>query len=267
MELISGVSVVNSTPVLYIKQLNAVVFADSHLGFEEEMAKHGLNLPRYQLRKLLNILNQVFNVIKPKRIIIAGDVKHCFNELSRQERIELRELFTYLTSLTSEIIIVKGNHDSYLPLITRRYGIEIIKDYLLENGYLITHGHKEVDVNNIDFKVMIMGHEHPSISLRDELGYTVKFSCYLVAPLIQDPSRKVIVLPASGIYQSGTNVTLDRLSYLSPITKGHVDLENSKPFIVDEDLGVIELPELKVIHEVTLKYMHQQLSFNSLEQA
>jgi len=266
MELAENVVIAGSTPVIYIKSINAIVFADSHLGFEEEMARHGLYLPNYQLKKLLEVLNRVFREVKPKRIIIAGDVKHCFSSLSRQERYELSELFNYLTSITSEVIVVRGNHDNYLPLIARKYNVEIIRDYIVEKGILITHGHKDMDLDNTDFRVLIMGHEHPSISLRDELGCTVKFSCYLVAPMI-DSDRKVIVLPASGVYQSGTSITLDKSNYLSPIIKRYVDLENAKPYIIDEDLGVIELPELKAIQDLIQQYVVQPFLPTPLGQA
>jgi len=266
MELVENVVIAGSTPVIYVKSINAIVFADSHLGFEEEMARHGLYLPNYQLKKLLEVLNRVFREVKPKRIVIAGDVKHCFSSLSKQERYELSELFNYLASITSEVIVVRGNHDNYLPLIARKYNVEIIRDYIVEKGILITHGHKDMDLDNTDFRVLIMGHEHPSISLRDELGCTVKFSCYLVAPVI-DSDRKVIVLPASGVYQSGTSITLDKSNYLSPIIKRYVDLENAKPYIIDEDLGVIELPELKAIQDLIQQYVVQPFLPTPLGQA
>jgi len=82
-----------------------------------------------------------------------------------------------------------------------------------------------------------------------------------------DSDRKVIVLPASGVYQSGTSITLDKSNYLSPIIKRYVDLENAKPYIIDEDLGVIELPELKAIQDLIQQYVVQPFLPTPLGQA
>ena len=56
--------------------------------------------------------------------------------------------------------------------------------------------------------------------------------------------RKIVTLPAVGIYQTGSKVTLSRDTYLSPILKDDVVIEDLRPIIVDEEVGVFELPPL-----------------------
>jgi hypothetical protein len=45
-------------------------------------------------------------------------------------------------------------------------------------------------------------------------------------------------------------VTLSRDTYLSPILKNLALLEGLKPVIVDEDIGILELPTLKDLYDL-----------------
>ncbi|MEM1748046.1 MAG: metallophosphoesterase, partial [Sulfolobales archaeon] len=120
-ELVSGVDVVNELPVIYLRKYRMVLLADTHIGFEEEMAEKGVYIPRFQKKKLMNILEEVFNSVDVKVLTIVGDFKHKFNELGRIERIELNEVIKYVLSRVEEFIVVRGNHDNYLSVLTRRY--------------------------------------------------------------------------------------------------------------------------------------------------
>ncbi len=237
-------------PLLYIEHKRILVFADAHLGFEEEMAKHGLFLPRVQKKNLIKTLSNALTELKVSEIVVAGDIKHQFGQLGRIEARELRELFDFLKDKIDRLVIVRGNHDNFLPLVTKKYDyIHLVEDYYLIEDILVVHGHKKLSLpENKDIRLIVMGHEHPSLGLRDKLGYLIKYPCFLRAPL-RYQSIEVIVLPAIGVYQTGTTITLDESSYLSPIIREEVVLEEAKPIVFDEELGVLEFPELKVLFE------------------
>lgn len=250
-EIVDGVYIVGSTPVLFFKDAGLVVFADTHLGFEEEMARQGVFIPRAQLRRIISTLDRLFSILssmKVKTVLIDGDVKHSFDKLTRQERYEVKALLNYLFDRVDEVILVRGNHDNYLPIIAKDYGIELIPYHEITyrgKKIVFTHGHVVVDV---EADLLVIGHEHPSIALVDSLGLVTKAPCFL--KMMMDNGSELIVLPPMGAYQSGTRVSLNRSSYLSPYIREHGLLEEARPYVIAQDYGVMELPELKLLVEI-----------------
>ncbi len=245
MELVEGIEVVGSLPMLYVRSVKTLIFADSHLGFEEEMSEKGIYIPRVQLSRLLKMLEEALSLVSPNTVVIAGDVKHIFGKLGRVERQELTSLFEFLRKNSLEVILVRGNHDNFVKPIARKYNIEVVDYYNLTPDIAIVHGHKVFD--ELQSKILIMGHEHPSISLRDLLGVRVKVPCFLVT---SRGNQRLIVIPASGVYQSGTSVSLDPNSYLSPYLRDINVLKIMKPYALVEGEGVVELPQLQDLVEL-----------------
>ena len=95
----------------------------------------------------------------------------------------------------------------------------------------------------------MMGHEHPSIKLRDKLGFYVKMQSFIVAPM-KNANTYVIVLPALGQYQTGSSITLNPNSYLSPILKEDVILEEIEPYVIVENLGVLSFPKIGLLSDL-----------------
>lgn len=232
--------IVLGTPILYSRSHNMIIFSDVHLGFEESVARGldyssrrastsyiGMFIPKIQLRNTLKTLSFVFKYLKPKRVLINGDLKHAFDRLLRQEREEIRELFSYLLSNgIEEIIVVRGNHDNFLPIILKDYGIELMREYeLYFNNYktLFIHGHLEKDISKYD--LVVIGHEHPS--LRCFNAY--KFPAFLIVPTTV--GNKIIVLPAMSAYHPGTSISLDHNNYLSPLIKKYGILNKARVIV------------------------------------
>ena len=251
LEVVPGVLIPGPFPVVYIRNSKTLVFADAHLGFEEEMASHGLFLPRIQKKKLLEILEKVFSIVDIEQIVIAGDLKHQFGQLGRIERRELFDVLDFLSQRVSRVTIVRGNHDNYLPLVLRRYSnVNLIEDYVVVEDILILHGHRDVlPEDTSSYKLIIMGHEHPSLGLRDKLGYLIKYPCFLHTRL-KDTNTSLLILPAIGAYQTGTSISLEPSAYLSPIMRNKVVLGESKPIVYDSELGLLEFPKLETLFEV-----------------
>ncbi|KSW12658.1 phosphoesterase [Pyrodictium occultum] len=245
-----GIETVGDLPAVYVRRLNALVLADTHLGFEEEAAKQGLYVPRIQLLRTLEVLREGLDSTGADWVIFAGDVKHSFSRLLRSEREELSRVFQYLTRERGvRVTIVRGNHDNYLPLVARDYGVELVQE-LYERGILVIHGHRKPQGGYPGpVEAVIMGHEHPSLRLRDKLGYVAKLPAFLVAPY--PPLRaRLVVLPAVGQYQTGTTVSLSPDTYLSPILREEVPLGEVKPYVLAEELGVLEFPELALLEDL-----------------
>lgn len=249
-ELYPGILAVSDMPLLYIEEFRALVAADIHLGFEEYMAEKGVYLPRVQLKKVLEYMERSLGLVRADTLIIVGDVKHLFDRLGRRESKDLSEFFTYTSNRFSRILLVKGNHDTFVHSISKKYSVEVY-DQLRMGNILFIHGHRD-DLDNVErgnVELIIMAHEHPSISLKDPVtGYSSKFPCFLAAPLRE--GWKVLVLPAAGLYQSGTPVTTSPEGYLSPILRNRALLADAKPYAIVEKDGVFELPRLADIEDL-----------------
>jgi len=238
--IVEGVYIVSWLPALYLSDARALVVADIHLGFEEEMAQRGVFLPRAQLKRALEVIDRCVSVVGAERLVIAGDLKHLFSKLGRRERRDVVDFLEYSRKRFKEIFLVRGNHDTFVYVKLRDYGVELV-DKLWLRDILVVHGHRELDDRDTP-RILIMGHEHPSIALRDPLGPITKVPCFLITPLKR--GCLAIVMPALGMYQSGTSVTTVRSSYLSPILRKEADLENAYPIAIIEGEGVFELPRL-----------------------
>ena len=149
----------------YLRDLNAVVISDLHLGFEEEMNLHGLFLPKLQRSHVEGLLDRILERYDPETVFINGDFKH---EFSRNLPQEWDDILHFIDRYREKVKLhfIRGNHDNYLLTILARSGIELHDKYEDER-YLIYHGDRDLGIS----KITILGHEHPSISLRDDVGY------------------------------------------------------------------------------------------------
>ncbi len=253
--LMDELFIVPGTPLLYIKNEDMIIFSDVHLGFEEAIARGldytvrgrssgyaGMFIPRIQLKKTLGILEKVIRILRPRKVLINGDLKHAFDRLLRQERNEVKKLLDYLLEKNiKEILIIRGNHDNYLPIVLKDYGLELhrILELTIKNyRVLFLHGH--FDYNIQEYDIIIIGHEHPSLRCFE----IYRFPAFLKIPSIY--SNYLVVLPAVSPYHPGTQISLLKDNYLSPLIKNYGVLKEAKPiiWISYSSSGNIEIPGL-----------------------
>ncbi len=183
-------------PMKALKVGRTLVIADLHLGYEIAMAREGFYLPRV-FHEVVGNLKSLLEEERPRRLVINGDLKHSFVPEWRERR-ELKTFFDEVSPLVSEIVLVRGNHDVGTFWL-RELGIEVV-DELEINGWKIVHGHKLVEGNRF-----IIGHEHPAIRLRDEVGAIVKIPVFLLGD-------ELIVLPAFSPWAYGNDVLREIVS-------------------------------------------------------
>ena len=175
-----------------------LIVADLHLGYEIAMAREGFYLPRV-FHEVVGTLKHLLNREEPKRLIINGDLKHSFIPEWR-ERAELKAFFEEVSPLVDEIVLVRGNHDVG-TLWLKELGVEVVDELKLGKWKLV-HGHKVVEGERF-----IIGHEHPAIRLRDEVGAVVKVPAFLIG-------ERLIVLPAFSPWAYGNDVLRETVSPL-----------------------------------------------------
>ncbi|ASA77113.1 metallophosphoesterase [Thermococcus sp. 5-4] len=200
-----------------LKLGRALIIADLHLGYEVSMAREGFYLPRV-FNEVVGRLRSLLERERPKILVVDGDLKHSFVPEWR-EREELRAFVEEVGPLVDELILVKGNHDVG-TLWLRELGVEIVDEFELA-GWKLVHGHKLVDGERF-----IIGHEHPSIRLRDEVGALVKVPVFLMG-------EKLIVLPAFSPWAYGNDVLRE---IVSPFLRAY-DVSSARVLVpLDEEL-------------------------------
>jgi uncharacterized protein len=160
-----------------------LVLGDLHIGYEEYVYGESLFI-RTQLKEILEKLAGMFELldnrkIKIKKIVLLGDLKHEFGEISDSEWRDTLQFLDYLDEKMSgegKIILVKGNHDNIAGPIVRKRNVKIVDFYKYKDVCFI-HGNKMFKRCE-NSKTLIMGHLHPSISLRDKYKKE-KYKCFL----------------------------------------------------------------------------------------
>ncbi|HLI46236.1 MAG TPA: metallophosphoesterase [Geobacterales bacterium] len=228
-------------PALLVPSLSATVISDLHLGYEEELYKEGILLSKTQVEDLQKKLEEMHRLVSTKRLIINGDIRHGFGKITRSQRKELERFFLHASGYYEEILVIRGNHDNYLKSVLNDLKIQLL-DQLYENEILIMHGHKEHAEFVKKSKIIIIGHEHPALILRDEHGQQSKFLAFLYLPTIL--KNILILIPPFSKFAGGNVITNDKRTLLSIVSRKYAILEEGIPFVIYEGLGTVELPRM-----------------------
>jgi|Deesub1362A_J573_1020465.scaffolds.fasta_scaffold00016_138 hypothetical protein len=235
---LGSIEVIEPYPAIYIKELEAIVICDLHLGYEGIMAEQGIFMPKVQFEREMEILSKIVDYKSASNFIIVGDVKHEFSETTYHEFREVKDLFEYLKNNFERIVLVKGNHDNYIIYTTRRYGVELYDEFLFKD-FLFLHGDKPL--KETKGRYIIMGHEHPAIALYDEIGAKEKLKCFLYGEV---EARKFLVMPAFSYLALGSEVnTIPREELLSPILK-ELEIDDFRVIAISEEAGIMDFGRL-----------------------
>jgi putative SbcD/Mre11-related phosphoesterase len=213
---------------LYLEEPRAAVVSDLHLGYEGALHDQGISIPRRQKKVMVERLDSLLLELEPKILVVAGDFKHEFSRPLREEWNEVLDVLDFLKGRT-EVLMVRGNHDNFLRNILNRKGMDLHRQVTL-GGVKIVHGHEEVPIEG----PTIIGHEHPSLKLKDEIGASVSLPCFLAL-------RQLVVLPAFSPLAYGTDIF--QRPYLSPILN-KLKMGSARVIGVDDKLGLLDFGQM-----------------------
>lgn len=214
MEIYPGMDIIGTA--LWLNKEKILILNDLHLGYEEALLRKGIFVPKFQMEEVLCQLRKIFQKIHPTRIVINGDVKHEFGSILKQEWHDVLHFLDILSKECSEVIIIQGNHDPIIKPLAARKKIVVAKEYRV-GDVIIVHGDALVKT---DARVIIIGHEHPAITLRDHGKYE-KYKCFLKGKWKR---KELVVVPSFNPLLEGTDILKEKL--LSPF------LENIQQFEV-----------------------------------
>ena len=255
IELLGGL------PALYLRDERALCIADLHLGYEEALAESsGIALPSRQLKDVEHALEAAVARCSsyPSTLIINGDLKHVFSESSMQEWSEVPMFIQFALELVEAIILVRGNHDTFLGPLKRVGSAITMMNTLRKGDVLFMHGHTKEYARILreegkETKTLVIAHEHPFLVLGDRVGARVRLPYFLKGRL-KFSDVTVIVMPAFSPLAGGTPVNVaSREDFLSPLLKSpEVEVDEMAVYAVDEEIGILEFPALKKWKAVSL---------------
>ena len=228
---------------LFFEKEKILIIADTHIGYEEALNRQGVLIPRTTFKEMYKRINTLLESLDPlSKIIINGDIKHEFGDISEQEWRDTLKLLDLLSRFSEEIILIRGNHDKILGPIADKRNIKI-KDHVMINKTLFIHGHKipkELTATKKSgistFDTIVIGHEHPAVSLGEKKE---KFKCFLKGKCRiknkdnkhQQKEYQLIVMPSYFLVRAGTDVRNENL--LSPFLAAGV--KDFEVFIIESE--------------------------------
>lgn len=240
MQLTDDVEIVEFEPALYVKSLDAIVVADIHLGLEWELEEKGVHIPFPTYTPIIKSLRNMFGYRSARRLIILGDIKNEFGDINPEEWTQVQDFVNDVRSLGAEPMLVRGNHDNFVRIVLRRLNVEF-QDLPLSLGkYFLIHGDKEHGLPEAG-SIMLMGHEHPVVSIRNSIGVKHRFKCFLYG---RHGGVRIIVLPSMNPLTMGMAVNeMGVSSLLSPILR-KVDVMSFTPILLAQGEGLKAFPKL-----------------------
>jgi metallophosphoesterase superfamily enzyme len=251
-------------PALVIENtMRVLVIADLHIGIESDLDVHGVHIPSQGQGRLGRVIACIEEG-KPDLVLLLGDVKHSVPLTTRQEYRELPVLLGEIRS-RAPLRVVPGNHDGGIERFLRDGELLPMRGALVDGvGYL--HGHTYPDPSLLGH-LLVIGHHHPMVALRDEVGCALRDRAYLLTPVDEEclgiagnrkgeveaeagrnergmgdtggkraggekaPPTRVLVMPAFNEL-TGYDLTKMRESTLGPLSRC-MDFVNAEVFLTD----------------------------------
>jgi metallophosphoesterase superfamily enzyme len=167
-------------PALVVEAgLRMLVVADLHFGIEADLAAHGLHF-KSRSEQRLERLHRVIDRTKPEALVLLGDIKHSIPSLTWQEHYELPKILESLRTRLP-LHVFPGNHDIGIERFLHAGEVRP-KDGAVIDGVGYQHGHM-IPSPALAGHVVVIGHHHPLLSLRDEVGCALQSPAYLRADI------------------------------------------------------------------------------------
>ncbi len=256
MEISPGIEMVETS--LWLKKEKVLIINDLHLGYEEALHRKGILVPRFQLQEILDSLERIMGKIlgksQPesiktlvtntspktppiKTLVINGDLKHEFGTILQAEWREVLQFLDFCLNKCGEVIIIRGNHDPSLKFIAEKMNVQVRAEFQTGDT-LIVHGDELVNIRRKGIMRVIIGHEHPAITLRRG-SKREKYKCFLKGKWRQDGRtlnrRKLQQLQRGGKGGRGQPKELIAVPSFNPLLEGSDVLKEQllSPFLSD----------------------------------
>ncbi|MFC1487532.1 metallophosphoesterase [Thermoproteota archaeon] len=159
----------------------ALVVSDIHIGWERLLSQKGVHIPSQTL-KIKNMLLRLIKETKPNQLIVLGDIKDAIISTSMEERKDISEFFEKIQEKVTDIQVVLGNHDGNLkPILPKSINI-VSPTGIIFGDVGLFHGHAWPTPELLECKSLVTGHIHPTVAIRDPMGFRMTKQVFIKAP-------------------------------------------------------------------------------------
>jgi len=235
---------------------SVLIFSDVHLGFERVYRRKGFRVPS-RVERYLERLEELEREVDFTRVVIAGDLKHTIPMVAPQEEREIPLFLEACSKLHGgvDVQLIPGNHDAaieeYIPddvELCSADGLVLEGDDSEGPGRVgICHGHSWPSRDTLDCDILLMGHNHPHVRFRDEVGGRETRPCWVRIPVDEDrysdkglpTPGELILLPPFSLYGQGVIMNDPEARWLGPLMDNAViDPTTTRVHLLDgTDMG------------------------------
>ena len=192
-----GGIVLDARRAVWLETEQVLAVSDLHLGYVWAQRHRGALLPVSSPDDTIERLAELCGQVRPARLVLLGDIVHRALPLRDIEML-LEQLMSAIRPYASEWIL--GNHDRNLEKLLQKLSLARPLHRELRIGrYRFTHGDLPEQLCPAEGDVLVLGHEHPSITIGDGVASHAKCPCFLSA-------ENALMLPAFSRWASGTNI-------------------------------------------------------------
>jgi putative SbcD/Mre11-related phosphoesterase len=215
-----------------------VCVGDLHVGLESEMRAKGVHVPSrtgFMERELVALSDG------RDRLVLLGDVKNKVPGSTQQEYAELPGFFRSLKRHYARVDVVRGNHDTNIEEFLPE-GIEVHPSTGFRVGEVgFAHGHTWPSPEVMAARILVVGHNHPTVALEDSLGNISKEPCWVRVPVeagsikrYMELPEEIIMVPAFNRSLGGSPVNLARGRLLGPLfSESGLDVREGRVYLTD----------------------------------
>jgi len=197
---------------LWIPEARLLAIADLHLGYAWAHRHAGQLMPITARDTTADRLCALVDDYKPERVVLLGDIVHRAVSVKPVKEA----LLAVLDSLPPQVIVtaIAGNHDRDIEHLLHADSRFVPVTHFSTSGCVFVHGDAasaaaaEADIKATKAKRgwVVIGHEHPSVTLGDGVATWEKYPCFLVCD-------GLVVLPAFSQWAGGNS----RDEFMSPL--------------------------------------------------
>ncbi|MFD0977072.1 ligase-associated DNA damage response endonuclease PdeM [Salinimicrobium gaetbulicola] len=184
--------ILHASGALFWEEEDMLLISDVHLGKVSHFRKFGSAVPQNALLGNYQKLDEAVDFFKPQKLVFLGDLFH--SSLNK----EWLFFEAWMENVSSEVILVEGNHDIISPLKYEALGVKLTPEIILKN-FLLTH-HPEERPGFFNFS----GHLHPGVRIKGWARQSLKLPCFfktetqMILPAFGEFTGKHILSPKKG---------------------------------------------------------------------
>ncbi|MCU0721543.1 MAG: ligase-associated DNA damage response endonuclease PdeM [Pirellula sp.] len=189
--------------------------SDLHWGKEATFQRASLPVPVQSLTSILNRMSALLDRLRPKRVIVLGDMVHGTSSFSDTFRETMRQFWEgRAVAPECSWILVEGNHDRRAKSELKKWPVRMVSPPWRFEDFVCVHDPLELPstaASQTDFLCMA-GHLHPAFSMPDN---GEKLACFAL-------QRNTLIFPAFSDFTGRNPIDIKETQAVYIIRQGEI---------------------------------------------